>query len=402
MLARLLSPQSPSKAFLYTTQHQQQQAALHGGAYAPFTFQPPTRQSLPSLLRAEQLTGSTYERDMTTLRPDHHYFSAKTGYLLVEDTSGEYQPAHIKEYEQRVVPLLSEGEDRDTEWPTLWGGQEGRGAFTKPSANYVPTLPVIFAEEPKLTARTNNFFAAVSTGNPSLKRSASMNALRNRHAANGSASASLQPSLNLDSYQAASGNSQAITSNIGTGTSTTTTRSGQIIGGALGAGSNPNSLANGIIVDKRLARLGSKARTHLVTLGKASNASATTTTTASTTAGVTAVAGAGAGADKENLPLKGSAALTRGQSVNGLMKRSLSLDTGLNTFRHLQPPKDEPKKPGYCENCRVRYEDFKTVSRCYIDTDTAALPLTLTFVIAAHSLKEAPQIRSRPCQLGGA
>jgi hypothetical protein len=86
------------------------------------------------------------------------------------------------------------------------------------------------------------------------------------------------------------------------------------------------------------------------------------------------------------------------------MKRSLSLDTGLNTFRHLQPPKDEPKKPGYCENCRVRYEDFKTVSHRYIVArrDMAELTLTLTLAITAYSLEEAPQIRPRPRQLGRA
>ena len=24
--------------------------------------------------------------------------------------------------------------------------------------------------------------------------------------------------------------------------------------------------------------------------------------------------------------------------------------------------REEPKKPGYCENCRIKYDDFKTVS----------------------------------------
>ena len=353
MLNRLLDLPSPGLSILASYQP----LAAGSTTVAP-TFLLPTnggisaKPSLPSLLRAEALTGSTYERDLSTLRPGYHYFPSKCGYLLVEDSSGEFQPAHAKEFDQRITPRSEETVDRETDWPTLWGGQEGRGAFFKPSSNYDPPLPNLPRSfSPAITERLKDSLEATNIPqNTILRRSVSMNALQKSRSIDGgglSAPISIQAisqtsglKAKLDSYQAASGNSQIISSNIASATSTATTRSGQIIGGNL-AGARGNTLANGIIVDKRLARLGSKARKHVVTLGRQNN---------------------------ENIPpshlwCPGMPLPHVTSAVGpGAMKRSLSLDTGLSALKVLKPPKDEPKKPGYCENCRIRYEDFKAVS----------------------------------------
>lgn len=107
---------------------------------------------------------------------------------------------------------------------------------------------------------------------------------------------------------AASGNSQIITSNIASGTST---RSGAPAGFG-----NQNG-----IVDKRLAILSRQ----VVTLGG-----------------------------------------MKGVNEQGNLKRSASLDAGLNG--KLPPPREEVKKPGYCENCRVKYDDFRHVSSFFCNS----------------------------------
>lgn len=280
------------------------------------------RLSLPSLLRAEALTGSTYERDLNALRPDFHYFNPKNGYILVEDSSGEFQPAHAKEYSQRIYSKSGE-ENRDTEWPTLWGGQEGRQAFYKPSSSYRPTLPS------RELIRSNDLGRAPepSYGIPALKKQ------------NQSQGSQVQ---DPPSYLAASGNSQIITSNIQSGTST---RSGQVLG-ANGAKATGSTLHNGYIVDKRLARLGSK-NAHIVTIGNNSNKylqQVSTTTTATTAMSATTTGPSG--------------------SVRSELARRAIQNAGaaIKKLKSLAPPKPEPKKPGYCENCRVRFDDFKVVS----------------------------------------
>ncbi|KAL7010220.1 Cdc7p-Dbf4p kinase complex regulatory subunit [Cystobasidiomycetes sp. EMM_F5] len=342
VLDRLLDKKSPTKTLLNV------RAQLANNAQGP---------GLNALLRHEQLTGTTYERDAATLRPDFVYLHQSHGYLIVEDSIGEYQPAHLKIYEQRIHPKASEPKDRETLWPTLWGGQEGRGAFQKPSASYsgyplmdpvmrvkhlCPDLPHDVEKWP-IAFRHPRWLAQYGVTNhpeihnSSLRRAASTSALQplkeRNVAANVARGRTLRSSTRRDSFMAASGNSQIITSNIASATSATTTRSGQVIGKDNSANGG-NSLANGIIIDKRLARLGSKAKKHIITFG----GNKSTTTTAN---GLLA-------------PPAQTAAPT--------LHRSVSLDTGLNKMRNYQP-REQPKKPGYCENCRLRYDDFKAHTR---------------------------------------
>lgn len=270
-----------------------------------------TKPSLPYLLRAEQITGSTYERDPTATRSDYVYFNRSNGYLLVEDISGEYTPAHAKEYDQRISAAY---EDNETEWPTLFGGQDGRGAFFRASRSHVPPLPA-FPNLPKVETEPVFVAAKGIDDGPLLRRAVSMNGLR---AGQPPRTRAQHSAANLEAYQIASGNSQIITSNIASGTSTTTTRSGQVIGAGGG-----NSLAKGIIIDKRLARLGSKAKKHVVTLGR-----------------------------------------LNADDPRGLLKRSLTANQ--KPMSSVKAVREHVPKPGYCENCRIRYEDFKEVCANFI------------------------------------
>jgi regulatory subunit for Cdc7p protein kinase len=275
------------------------------------------KPTLPSLLRAEAITGSTYERDLNTLRPDYLYFNPKNGYILVEDTSGEFQPAHAKEYHQRIYPKPGD-EDRDTEWPTLWGGQEGRQAFYKASASYRPSLPSI-----ELLISNERGCA------PEPDRTVPVSSSKKQSTSQGSQVA------DPPSYLAASGNSQIITSNI---QSATSTRSGQALG-ANGGKDVVRKVTDGFIVDKRLARLGSK-NAHIVTIGAAH----VQTSQNGSVSGELA---------RRQLARANSGRAGAGDVVDFLQKKNA------------RPVAPQPKKPGYCENCRVRFEDFKTVSAVF-------------------------------------
>ncbi|ORY87489.1 Dfp1/Him1, central region-domain-containing protein [Leucosporidium creatinivorum] len=259
--------------------------------------------SLPSLLRDEQVYG-TRERDPFVLRPDMHYFDRKSCHILVEDSTGEHRPIVTKEYER---PRKHE----DPSWPVLWGGIEGRGGFYHYNGpityeRRVPPPPAP-AAAPAAASKTTGGHALAAAravdGAPNLRRALSLQVINNKTAKRGGGGVdSAISGGGKDAYIAASGNSQTITS-----TMATSTRSGapSRLGGA------------GPIVDKRLAVL-----------------------------------------SQRTVPsMAGSSGKGGGRLMPGKLKRSVSVDAGLNT--KAPPPRDEPKKPGYCENCRVKYDDFK-------------------------------------------
>ena len=232
-------------------------------------------------------------------RADHHYFPSKSCYFMVTDSTEEHRPICIKEYER---PRRGE----DPSWPVLWGGIEGRGGFYHyegPPIVYERRRPPPAAN--KLNGAQPSFgmaaARAVDRAGGSLRRTVSLGAKRNSSVANLGAGGG--------EYLAASGNSQSITSNIASATST---RSGAL--------ARPQGHG---LLDKRVQMMSRS----VVSMG---------------------TSGLGRSSRDEGL---------------GHLKRSVSIDTGLNT--RLAPPRDEPKKPGYCENCRLKYDDFKDVSSIF-------------------------------------
>jgi regulatory subunit for Cdc7p protein kinase len=255
--------------------------------------------SLPSLLRDEQLFG-TRERDPFVPRLDTHYFAPKSCYVLVEDSTGEHRPVVTKEYER---PRRGE----DPAWPVLWGGIEGRGGFYRyegPAIKYERRLPPPVLARPVLAAIQPTGFAGVAAravggaGAADLRRTVSLSNLRKNQPVRQGALP--EPLASKPAYIAASGNSQTITSNIAS-----STRSGALVPGGLSG-----------MPDKRLAIL----ERSMVSMGKG-------------------------GLSKRLVP--------------GKLRRSTSVDAGLNV--KAPAPRSEPKKPGYCENCRIKYDDFKEV-----------------------------------------
>lgn len=268
--------------------------------------------SLPSLLRDEQLYG-TRERDPFVPRPDTHYFPSHIRYILVEDTTGGHRPIIIKEYPDPPAHV-------DPEWPVLWGGVEGRSGFHHYQGSEkikyerrLPPPPVTLLPQapPRRPTTTNPGYAVAAAravaGNsnnpvaPNLRRAVSLNRITQN--------AGPQPQHphhhKPGSYLAVSGNSMPMTSNIASATSTS------VVPGFAGGANNGAFRAKQMEIMNR----------NSVSIG-----------------GIKRV----------------------GDAMPGKLKRSVSVDAGLNS--KAPPPRDEPKKPGYCENCRVKYEDFREVS----------------------------------------
>lgn len=323
--------------------------------------------SLPHLLRAEQLSGITLERDPDIERPDYNYFSPRSYYILVEDASGEHRTVIAKEYDR---PRRGD----NGEWPILHGGVEGRVAFTAreqavpplPKGNSRPTV-----KQPARPAAAANTLLAPpkpshNGGGNGLRRSASLNNFNkslvgsfNKRLASAAAADFLSRKKTLpdaaaisgeqdanaapEEYVAASGNSQPLTSNIASVTS----------GAPYSAQPHGNTQA-GVMLDARLAQLNKRQiLINRVGLGQ-----------------------------QNSLPVPNPRPGKLGSNA-----RRTSAE-GLKNKNPAKP--NEPVKPGYCENCRVRYEDFKDVGTFF-----RIFRCSLKAVFAAHSVPAASQVCTR-------
>lgn len=230
----------------------------------------------------------------------------------MEDSTGEHRPIVTKEYER---PRKRE----DPSWPVLWGGVESRTAFyhyegppvvyeAKRSFTSLFEPPKIQEGESQSQQLLKNKPINFSTAAPgNVRRSLSMSQIQ-KNSKNPSLPFVPEGGINLnDKYIAASGNSQIITSNVASGTSNQS-------GAVRGINHDRATMCN-----RRLAAL-----------------------------------------KRLSVPMGG------GGGAPGKLKRSASLDAGLNA--KAPPARDEPKKPGYCENCRIKYEDFKMVSSQFVWT----------------------------------
>jgi regulatory subunit for Cdc7p protein kinase len=293
-----------------------------------------SQRSLTRLLESERLHGATTERDPTQKRHDYRYFSRTSCFVLVEDMRGELATIAALEYP------LSKG--RTGDWPVLHCHPHARGPFIefdekerkRWQRSQKAEKDKALEKEEKLERmqmrreeQKRRQAQARRTGD--LRRSVSMNNLHRQ-------AAHLEPALdglvdldadycdNPDSanasgylastgtggYLAASGNSMGITSTTGT-TSTAGFRSLQL----------PASLRGRI-------------QQQVVTSRKFPT---------------------GAGAEKRDVGTMGPPASIPERPANALLRKSRSTNT-LKLEKH-----EEGRKPGYCESCRVKFDDFKTV-----------------------------------------
>ena len=294
------------------------------------------QRNLTRLLASERLHGTT-ERDPTQKRHDFRYFQKNCYFVLVEDVKQELATIHALEY---PFHRTRDGKERGA-WPVLYCHPHSRGPFIefdeKEQRRWEKSR---HAEEDKETERQQRAarelrrkkqaqaqLIARKTGD--LRRSVSMNNLQ-RQVAN----AEMEDFVDLDAefpdtqasanasgylastgaYIAASGNSVGITSTTGTTSAA----------GALRALELP-------------ANLRGRIQHQVVTSRKVS-----TLTTG-----------------KDN-PNRQPSAMGPPDVIPERPKALLRKSRSTNTLR--LPKRDEGSKPGYCESCRVKFDDFEHVS----------------------------------------
>jgi len=298
------------------------------------------QRSLTRLLASERLQGATTERDPTSRRHDFRYFTKGSYFVLVEDVYQELATIHATEY----MPYKGRDGKMKGDWPVLHCHPHARGPFVEFDAKEQKRWEKSQrAEADKENERKRKVARELERKNQArllsnksgrdLRRSVSMNNLHRRATigaadfvdldidfGDGQDSANASgylASTGTGAYMAASGNSVGITSTAGT----TSTAGGSI---------RPLDLP---------ASLRSRLQQQVLTSRKAP-----TTITAK---------------DQDTTHKKGTMGPPIGlpERPHGLLRKSRST----TTMR--LPKRDEASKPGYCESCRVKFEDFDTHTR---------------------------------------
>lgn len=280
-------------------------------ATAPTAGDEKKQPNLSQMLEREKVQ-SALERDPLVARDNFHYFAKSSVYILIEDATMEHRPIMVQEWRKPV----HEGEE--VPWPVLYGELEGRCPFTK----------FDFDGDVRRRMKPNR--------HETLKRSVSLSHLHRcgptvSPAPSGDSRGSYGVKRGASPYPLASGNSVNITSNIASTTSTA-------VGGPSGLGLIP---PYGALARKMNAATG-------LGLGRPSampsNAVAAMPSHPSTVSG---------GGDQTRGSLVRRMLGLTEHNRNNLagMRRSVSTASAGHQMRR-------EKKPGYCENCRIKYDDF--------------------------------------------
>ncbi|KAH9942302.1 Dfp1/Him1, central region-domain-containing protein [Epithele typhae] len=322
---------------------------------------PSRHDPLATLLKSEQLHG-TMERDPTQRRPDWTYFSKNTYFVLIEDLRQELATINATEY-----PITRTKDGREIGgWPVLHCHPLARGPFLlydereerrrvkaersekeriedRARRKLRLQLHKRKAQQQLVRARalqTHQLHAqaqAHAQHQHDLRRSASLNNLRRRATAPDASAASKHPDIDLDdefpdderegaqardesviasgylasgAYMAASGNSVSLTSTTGTtSTGGTLLRSLQL----------PPGFKEKMQNQVPMKRLGS---------------------------------GVGPSVDRANKENSMGPPTTIPAQAKPLRKSKSTTTLKL-------PQRDEATKPGYCECCRLKFEDFR-------------------------------------------
>ncbi len=301
---------------------------------------PPT---LSRLLQSERLHGTTTERDPNEKRLGFHYFSKNSYYILVEDLNDEVATIHASEY-----PIKKGRDGKEYgDWPVLYCHPRSRGPFIEFDRNEARRaeraerqervreqerlyrMTKLQEQEVQRKMRADRL-QAKRAGD--LRRSVSMVNLHRRMSIGddglptpevidldvetGDMNESANASGYLASgYMAASGNSITITSTAGT-----TSTSGLSTRGAM----------------QMPLALRERLQQQIVTSRKVGSFNNT-------------------GQKGNEKDYKGGMGPPSGIPERKLLRKSKST----NTMK--LPKREETTKPGYCECCRMKFDDFQKV-----------------------------------------
>ncbi|EPQ57429.1 hypothetical protein GLOTRDRAFT_74212 [Gloeophyllum trabeum ATCC 11539] len=299
----------------------------------PATGMSRTGRDLQRLLLTERLRGTTTERDPTQKRHNYQYFSKSSYFLLVEDMKQELATIHALEY---TISKGKDGVERGA-WPILYCHPRARGPFVEYNEKEQRRWEKAQLAEKedakerecvkaKLRRERKKEQMQVQPRQGDLRRTVSMNNLHRRVTNpelgfdelldwKGDNSGSVNASGYLAStgaYIAASGNSVNITSTAGT-----------------------TSMASGPLQTLQLpAALRDRLEQQVTTSRRVTAANNGNTADANGKLG------------DMGPPLS-------------IPERRAQLKKSRSTSTLRLPKRDEKSKPGYCESCRVKFEDFK-------------------------------------------
>lgn len=307
--------------------------------------QPPSH-SLTSLLESERRHGTTTERDPSSRRHDYHYFAKNSCFVLVEDITQEH--ATIAAMEYPITGRSANGKEKG-DWPVPYCHPLSRGPFIR----YDEKEERKRAKQDRLDKEREEERAAEvkrirlkraqqQQKATDLRRTVSMNNLHkvthedlvddlaDADASKFDLSGAEFPAPS--GYLAASGNSVGITSTYGT--TSTVGSSTMLANGNLSHA--PTSLRcrlqNQVLFSRRAA--GPDGRAEFPSKETDSKGS-----------------GSREKASASSMMPPPDAFPSR----VGRLRKSKST----NTVR--LPKRDEKSKPGYCESCRMKFDDFKEV-----------------------------------------
>ena len=299
--------------------------------------------NLSKLLQSERIYGLS-ERDPTQKRHDFRYFTRGSHFVLIEDIRGELATIAAHEY-----PVYKEREGRKTPWPTLHCHPQARGPFIlfdeKEKKRWDRLQEAEKKETAERRARCEMFLQRQTTEKKTepgllarragdLRRSVSLNNMPNAareellvdHDADGDVefiSASGFLASGLIGYMAASGNSVSITSTIGT-----------------------TSTANYAFRTQQMpSNLNGKIRQEIIMHRQ----------------------------PQDRLTMANKMANKMGPPV-GVPQRHAVLKKSKSTTTIKLPKREEGSKPGYCESCRSKFNDFREV---WVSSHILATALTL-------------------------
>ena len=300
-----------------------------------FTLAPSAQpsRSLTSLLESEKRFGTTSERDPNQRRHDYHYFSRGSYFILVEDIRQEL--ATIAAHEYPIARTL-EGEEKGT-WPVAYCHPLSRNPFIpydlkeERRRERVERAERQREEERAAEVKRIRNHQIQQRKQNDLRRTVSLSNLHRNFT--GVQFDERSPALldeygasgfDSNAYIAASGNSMSIAS---TAFGTTST---------MGAGS---STLSGLGIGNRLLR-NRNLPAEITTSRRVSMQEPSRSTSIS--------------------KASASSAMMPPPDVPDRSRSLLRKCKSTTTMR--QPKRDERAKPGYCESCKQKFEDFRLVS----------------------------------------
>lgn len=279
---------------------------------------------LTQLLEKERLNGTT-ERDPREKRHDYQYFSKGSYFFLVEDIRGEVAPIAIMEY----APMTRL--DKTPSYPVLYMDPRARSPFTKYDEKEARKQEKIEANEKLKNAERARRYAKVKDMLKKCDREVrAANHLRRR-----ASMSNLGEQLKLP-FESHPG-----MDSLGSGlvNSTATYKKDDQV--ASGLGPSTMGLGNGYVA-------------------ASGNSVVITSTTTSFARNL----------GSSRLPPNLREQLGRQVIMNRRLENTANnkeniqprLKKSKSTTTMRLPAREETKKPGYCEACRVKFDDFTTVS----------------------------------------